>query len=59
MFTGVTALLGMASSIVGNKIDDLANTGRTDLQMDEVNRLSEQLSDVARKGKDVYNAHKR
>ncbi len=59
VFTGATALLGMASSIVGNKIDDLANTGDAELQMDEVNKLSQQLSDVAKKGKDAYNAHKK
>ena len=58
VFTGATALLGLASSIVGNKIDDLANTGNADLQMEEVNKLSNQLSDVAKKTKDAVNAHK-
>lgn len=58
VFTGATALLGLASSIVGNKIDDLANTGNADLQMDEVNKLSNQLSEVARKAKTAVDAHK-
>ena len=59
VFTGATALLGLASSIVGNKIDDLANTGNADLQMEEVNKLSNQLSDVAKKTKDAVNARKK
>ncbi len=59
VFTGATALLGLASSIVGNKIDDLANTGNADLQMDEVTKLTQQLGDVALKGKEAYNAHKK
>lgn len=59
VFTGATALLGLASSIVGNKIDDLANTGNADLQMDEVNKLSNQLNDVAKKAKDAVNARKK
>lgn len=59
VFTGATALLGLASSIVGNKIDDLANTGNADLQMDEVNKLSNQLSEVAKKTKEAVNARKK
>lgn len=58
VFTGATALLGLASSIVSNKIDDLVNTGSTDLQMDEVVKLSNQMGDVAKKAKDAVKMHK-
>lgn len=58
VFTGATALLGLASSIVSNKIDDLVNTGNADLQMDEVVKLSDQMSDVAKKISDTKKARK-
>lgn len=47
ILTGVTALLGSAVTIVNNKIEDLANTDNTDLKMEEVALLSEQLNNVA------------
>ncbi|MBE6146506.1 MAG: hypothetical protein E7171_07790 [Firmicutes bacterium] len=49
VMTGATALLGSASTIVKNKINDLAATGTTEVKMEEVTKLSDQLSNVARK----------
>lgn len=49
VMTGATALLGSASTIVKNKINDLAATGTTEMKMEEVTKLSDQLSNVARK----------
>ena len=48
VMTGVTALLGSATSIVSNKIKDLAATGSTDVKMEEVTKLSEQMGKVAK-----------
>lgn len=48
VMTGVTALLGSATSIVNNKIKDLAATGSTDVKMEEVTKLSEQMGKVAK-----------
>ena len=48
VMTGATALLGSASTIVKNKINDLAATGTTEMKMEEVTKLSNGLSDVAR-----------
>lgn len=49
VMTGATALLGSASTIVKNKINDLAATGTTEVKMEEVTKLSDQLSNVVRK----------
>lgn len=48
VMTGATALLGSASTIVKNKINDLAATGTTEMKMEEVTNLSNGLSDIAR-----------
>ena len=48
VMTGATALLGSASTIVKNKINDLAETGITEVKMEEVTKLSEQMGNVAR-----------
>lgn len=48
VMTGVTALLGSATTIVSNKIKDLAATGTTDVKMEEVTKLSEQMVNVAK-----------
>ena len=48
VMTGATALLGSASTIVKNKINDLAATGTTEMKMEEVTQLSNELSNVAR-----------
>ena len=48
VMTGVTALLGSASTVVKNKINDLAATGTTEVKMEEVTKLSDQMSKVAR-----------
>ena len=48
LFTGATVLLTSASAIVKNKINDLAATGTTEMKMEEVTQLSNELSNVAR-----------
>jgi hypothetical protein len=48
IMTGATALLGSASTIVKNKINDLAATGATEVKMEEVTKLSEQMGNVAK-----------
>ena len=48
VMTGATALLGSATSIVSNKIKDFAATGSTDVKMEEVTKLSEQMGKVAK-----------
>lgn len=58
VLTGATALLGLASNIVSNKIQDLATKGSADIQMEEVNKLSSQLNDVAHKTKEAIQARK-
>ena len=49
IMTGATALLGSASTIVKNKINDLAATGTTEMKMEEVTNLSSQMADIAKK----------
>lgn len=49
VMTGVTALLGSASTVVKNKINDLAATGTTEVKMEEVTKLSGELANVAQK----------
>ena len=49
VMTGATVLLTSASAIVKNKINDLAATGTTEMKMEEVTKLSDQLSNLARK----------
>ncbi len=49
VMTGATALLGSASTIVKNKINDLAATGTAEAQMDEVTKLSGQMAEVAKR----------
>ena len=53
ILSGLTGLLGLASSIVKNKIDDLAKTGNTSIQMEEVNKLTSQIANVAKNAKDI------
>lgn len=48
IFTGATLLLNSASSIVKNKINDLAVSGSTEVKMEEVTKLSEQMGNVAK-----------
>ncbi len=48
IFTGATVLLGSASAIVKNKINDLAATGNTEVKMEEVTKLSDEITNVAR-----------
>ena len=55
IMTGATALLGSASTIVKNKINDLAATGTTEMKMEEVTNLSNGLSDIARQVADKKN----
>lgn len=49
--TAITGLLGYASSVVNNKIDDIATSNNAELKMEEITKLSGQLSDVASKVK--------
>ena len=42
----LTGLFSYASSVVDNKIDDLATSGDTHVQLSEVNKLTEQLGNV-------------
>ena len=55
VMTGATALLGSASTIVKNKINDLAATGTTEMKMEEVTNLSNGLSDIVRQVADKKN----
>ena len=59
VLTGATALLGLGSSIVTNKIDELANTGTTEMKMDEVRQLTDSMIDVTKKTKTAVKAHQK
>ena len=59
VLTGATALLGLGSSIVTNKIDELANTGTTDMKMEEVRELTDSMIDVTKKAKTAVKAHQK
>ena len=48
----LTGLLGGASAFVDNKIDKIAKEANADIQMEEVNKLSGQIADAAKKAKD-------
>lgn len=43
----ITGVLGYASSLVNNKINDLASNGETTMQMDEITGLTEQIGTAA------------
>ena len=49
--TALTGLLGYTSSVVNNKIDDIATSDNTKLKMEEITKLTGQLTDVASKVK--------
>lgn len=49
--TALTGLLGYTSSVVNNKIDDIATSDNTELKMEEITKLTGQLTDVASKVK--------
>ena len=49
VFTGATVLFTSASAIVKNKINDLASSGSTEVKMEEVTKLSDELANVAQK----------
>lgn len=48
IFTGATVLLTSASAIVKNKINDLAATGNAEVKMEEVNKLSGEMANIAK-----------
>lgn len=48
IMTGITLLLGGATSVVNNKIGDLVATGTTDIKMEEVTKLSDQMNNIAK-----------
>ena len=50
--TGLTGLFGYLSSVVNNKIEEVANSGDMNIEMDEVTKLSEQISKAAKSVKD-------
>ncbi len=47
VFTGVTILLGTGCNIIENKINSLANQQDASIKIDEITKLSGQLSTVA------------
>lgn len=47
--TAITGLLGYSSSLVNNKIDSIANSDDADLKMEEITKLTDQLTNVASK----------
>ena len=50
--TALTSLFGYLSSVVNNKIEEVANSGDMNIEMDEVTKLSEQISKAAKSVKD-------
>ena len=49
--TAITGLLGYSSSLVNNKIDSIAASADAELKMEEINNLTNKLTDVAGKVK--------
>ena len=49
--TAITGLLGYSSSLVNNKIDSIAASDDAELKMEEINNLTNKLTDVASKVK--------
>ena len=49
--TAITGLLGYSSSLVNNKIDSIAASDDAELKMEEINNLTNKLTDVAGKVK--------
>lgn len=47
--TAITGLLGYSSSLVNNKIDSIAASDDAELKMEEINNLTNKLTDVAGK----------
>lgn len=47
--TTITGLLGYSSSLVNNKIDSIAASDDAELKMEEINNLTNKLTDVAGK----------
>lgn len=43
----ITGLLGYSTTLVNNKIEDLAKTGNAQVQVEEINKLTEQIGTVA------------
>ena len=46
--TAITGLLGYASKIVDNKIDAIVESGNASLKMNEITKLTEQVSNAAK-----------
>ena len=59
VMTGATTLLGSASAIVKNKINDLSVSGTTEMKMDEVRQLTDSMIDVTKKTKTAVKAHQK
>ena len=47
VMAGITGVIGGASTIVQNKIDDLSRYGTTEVKMQEVEELSRQIGNIA------------
>lgn len=46
--TAITGLLGYASKMVDNKIDAIVESGNASLEMNEITKLTEQVSNAAK-----------
>ena len=46
--TAITGLLGYASKMVDNKIDAIVESGNANLEMNEITKLTEQVSNAAK-----------
>lgn len=51
--TAITSLLGGASTLVDKKIDELVKDGNTSLQMQEVTKLTDQITTAAKSIKNI------
>lgn len=47
ILTGITTLLGSASTIVQNNIDSIALTGTADVKIEEIQKLTNQAGQIA------------
>lgn len=48
----ITGLLGYSTTLVNNKIEDLVKTGSAQVQVEEINKLTEQIGTIANKVKE-------
>ena len=48
ILTGITTLLNSSSKIVKNNIDSIAKTGNTQIKIDEIEKITNQASQIVR-----------